>query len=675
MSDLVLQVLADWSGDGDFLDADEDITGDVKLLLYEHYRDIETEYMNGGRLQIHLDNTSFKYSPTKGTISGLASGVDVVVRLYYPFDTFDGTAGVQLAAHSLNEDSNYSWVENKEAFDLDGSGAAKTDSTQGNGHCIATLDFGDEDITIAGIIRRGTDADNPGFVIRYVDNSNYAYVSVGETTGPRLHKVIAGTDTEVGYFSGNSSILYTWSDNTSHFMEVRCHGTKIDLFIDGKHYKGDVGISPETGAGPTWTLDNAAINDGTKFGLWAKDETDAEWREFGGHRVLFYGKIDDIKPRPKSNYCVITAFDEFESLKKEEVFSATNLGGGANIALGGREALDSVDTDIGSVLQQIWDASISLRSTDNAALKAVTGSALEGILFQLQDEEDGFQYMMGRVSVFENRDHRTADSHAASIGTYKDAYDGTNPAFTDMEFGEGKEGVENRIVVNARRATETAATGVWQSQEVADNAISFNASEPKLFLAEVTGFDVADNWVTPVDNTDYEANTQADGGGTDISSELTVTLVETARYDGIRRMISVTFGATAGFLTKLELRADGWTYQDKHSIVEADSTSKDNYGERRKVIDCIFLSDDAEARALAVSREARRDDPKRVHFITTMASDKPTLHAMMQHRISDRITLNYSDHGINEDYYIEGESWEIGPGGKDVKRVLQLRQV
>ena len=79
------------------------------------------------------------------------------------------------------------------------------------------------------------------------------------------------------------------------------------------------------------------------------------------------------------------------------------------------------------------------------------------------------------------------------------------------------------------------------------------------------------------------------------------------------------------------------------------------------------------------SREARRDDPKRLVDLTLKAGDKPTLTAMIHRRLSDRVTAVDSDAGLNEDFFIEGESWTLVTGGVDgdakAEQVVQLRAV
>ena len=98
-----------------------------------------------------------------------------------------------------------------------------------------------------------------------------------------------------------------------------------------------------------------------------------------------------------------------------------------------------------------------------------------------------------------------------------------------------------------RDATNNGSQTAWTLTEKPQ----FASSETKDFLAESKDYDVVAGQLTPVENTDYDANTQQDGMGTDISSELTVTHPNTADFNGKGTLIRVAFGATAGYLTLL----------------------------------------------------------------------------------------------------------------------------
>ena len=176
--------------------------------------------------------------------------------------------------------------------------------------------------------------------------------------------------------------------------------------------------------------------------------------------------------------------------------------------------------------------------------------------------------------------------------------------------------------------------------------------------------------------TDYTVNTQADSLGTDKTAQVTVSLQNTSTVLGkFAHMRVVNNDASAYFITKLQLRAQGLTYQDQTAMEDFDATSQSQYRERRRVIDALFIDTEQVAEDLGTNRLARRKDPKAIVGLTLKPGDKPTLMAMVHRRLSDRVTVTYSDMGINEDFFIEGESWRVFGGGRDVTPHLQLRGV
>ena len=56
-------VHVDWNGDGDFSDANEDVSADVLGLTLEHFRDLSSEHTEAARLELELKNDDHKYSP------------------------------------------------------------------------------------------------------------------------------------------------------------------------------------------------------------------------------------------------------------------------------------------------------------------------------------------------------------------------------------------------------------------------------------------------------------------------------------------------------------------------------------------------------------------------------------------------------------------------------------
>ena len=665
-----VQLLCDWNGDGDFLDANEDLSADVQIVNVVHNRDMLSEYMNGRELTAILDNNDHKYTPSKGTISGLRAGRLVWLGAQYPYDTFEGTANTDLSSHTPDQDSNWTWVRDIPlvgGFELDGSGNARVDVI-GAGDLIEHLDFGEADVTLRCLYNRQTDTtDHGGVLVRYVNSTNYAYIRV-TGTAIETRKVIAGSDSQV-----NSS-AYTWATSTAKHMVVALHGTNCRVFVD------QIEVAD-------FTLDDAAINSGTKHGLFADADCDHLWGSFAGFKPLFFGRLTKIKSRivPDGTHTVtlraVDAFEEFKRARNRYVNTeASPQDADDMLAI----ALDAVDWS--STYRQLDGTHVYSQLLTNLTegTKAMDEPMLDTV-YRLQDEEDGYIYVdgMGYVTL-EGRDHRANAPHTTSKATYRTTYNGTDPGYTDATMEEGEDNVENRLTALVR-INDAAQTDVlvYVSKAAADGdlRIQFDASETRDFLIEVTAFAYVDTWTTPASTTYYMANTAKDGTGTDLTSSFSVTFVETDHFSGRFRKVRVTngHGSLAGFLTKFQLRGRAYDFLDGLEVHVQDTTSQTNYGERRKEIECEFIDTAEAAQAMLESREARRDDPKRLVDLTLKAGDKPTLTAMIHRRLSDRVTAVDSDAGLNEDFFIEGESWTLVTGGVDgdakAEQVVQLRAV
>jgi hypothetical protein len=657
-----IEVLVDWNDDGDFGDSDEDITSDVLSLSVDHFRDMETEYMDGRVGTLELKNADHKYSPPNGSsplTGNLKPGRPVWIKAWYPFDAFTGSANTALSAHTPDEDSDFAWVDPiANNFELDGSGAARTDSGAG-GFYLAYLEFNDTDVTIACDFKRGTDtADHGGILLRYVDDSNYGHVRFANDT-IKIFENVAGTHSQV------ATVAFTWADSTSKFVEVRVHGTEVRIFVDR--------VLKLTG-----TMDDAAFNAGTKHGLICDGIADHTWDNFGGYRSLFFGRIDKIRPRPKTGakYCYIELVDEFELFKRDELTSIN--GDGDNTPADTSLTLILNNLDFATADRQLESATI-LQADLDEGLKALVSDALSTI-YRLQEEEDGFIYVNtdGFVTL-EKREHRSNAPHTVSRATYKDTYDGSNPRFIDLAWDDGIQAIENHVIVKFSRATKSASNvQLWRSKQAEDTtlAIPIDASETMDFIVEVQDYDAVFSWTTPVAITDYLVNTQADDDGTDKTSQVTVSFQNTGKILGkFRHLRVVNNDASAYFITLLKIRGIGLTNEDTMSMEATDSTSQTAVGERRHIIDCLFIDREQAAQDLATNRKDRRKDAKTQLLLTLAPGDKHTLRNMIQRRLSDRITVSYSDMGISEDFFIEGESWVIDQGGTMVEQQLQLRGV
>ena len=514
-------VQVDWNDDGDFSDASEDVTADVLGLTLEHFRDLSSGHVEAARLELQLRNDDHKYSPpnTSSPLSGnLKPGRKTWVRAAYPYDGFSDTGGTPLSAHTPDLDSGFAWTQQLGGFQIAAGGGVETDSTQGNGDCVATVDFLDANVSLGCDFTRGTDSvDDGGLAFRLSTTSNYLYARV---TGSAIEvrKVDAGADSLV------ASAAYTWPSASKRFLQIVLHGTSIRVFVDSTEV-----------VDTTSSFNTAA----TMHGLFCDDQADHAWNAFGGWVSMFFGAVDSIHPRPvrSAQYCYLRALDELERLTSVTLYtySASPLPQTSDEILG--DILDYADVDSGS-------RQLDLGTTLVPSLFSppIWGVQATDEIHRLQDEEDGFAYLDGHgYWRLENRTHRSGGPHTASQVTVKEVNDGANAFFSELVWDEGAANIENVVFVRIKDATTQGLQTAWTLKEKP----SFASDETKDFLAESEDYDVVAGQLTPLENTDYDANTAQDGSGTDISSELTVTHPNIADFNGKGTLIRVKFGATA----------------------------------------------------------------------------------------------------------------------------------
>jgi hypothetical protein len=245
-----------------------------------------------------------------------------------------------------------------------------------------------------------------------------------------------------------------------------------------------------------------------------------------------------------------------------------------------------------------------------------------------------------------------------------------------MSWKDGDSGIENRntFMVKSADKTGTGALVYQMDIDATLNPVPFDADETKVFEFEINSvYDFTGTLTGPAATTDYTANTLANGAGTDLTSQLTVTN-ETGRSLGHFLVQKVVWGGTAGFLTMMKQRADAYAFNQPTSTISEDATSQTTYRDRFKKIDCQFLDTQESAEEVGANRLARRKDPKTRLTLKLQGADKVTAHHMMQRRLSDLVTCVYTDMGINDTFHVEGESWTVDRAGFAVMQTLQLRE-
>ena len=188
---------------------------------------------------------------------------------------------------------------------------------------------------------------------------------------------------------------------------------------------------------------------------------------------------------------------------------------------------------------------------------------------------------------------------------------------------------------------------------------------------------ITDNRITQTLIKDFVANAAADGSGADKTGSLTITLSHpffNSFGRGGKLLLENSDGSPI-FLTRLVVRGRGWLIKDVGSVFVEDTTSQAKFGEHSFNVDAEILTALSEAQTLADDIEAKEDDPRAKVTIKLKNSTKENLLKILSLKLSDRITLNFSDMGLNEDFYINKKEYVILDGGLSIDCNLTLEEV
>ena len=642
----------DWDNDGDFSGVHEDVTGDTLGLTLEHFRDLASGHVEAARLELELRNDDHKYSPpnARSPLSGqLKPGRRVWLRAAYPYDALADAPGARLSRHDPDFDPSFSWSEGARGFQIGPTGTGARTAAGGAGRRVATMDFGEPDVSFGCRLTRGADAaSHGGLCFRYSDATSYMYVRV--TGGAvEVRKVESGSDSLV------ASAAHVWPAAASRLLQVVPHGDSVRVFVD------DAEVLEAASSF------NAAS---ARHGLYCDDDADHSWSDFGGWVSLFHGAVDLVRPRPRpgAEYCYLRALDEMERLTSVTLYThaTSQLPQSSDDILD--DILDYADVsparrrlDAGATLvPDTWSPSIwNVRALDE--------------VHRLQDEEDGLVYVDGHgYWRLEARGHRAAGPHTAPLATLGDDGDGGGAYFSDLAWDDGAGNIENIVFMRIRDARNEGEQTAWTLTETP----RFAANETKEFLAESRTYDTVGGQIRPRRDTDYAANTLRDGTGTDISGEVSVSHPARGEFNGRGTLVRVTFGPTAGFLTLLKLRTrNAIRYEDAVLVKAEDADSRLTYGERTKTIEARWTREADTALATIEGRRDRRKEPKTVLRAVVPNGSRSNVLLMLQRSFSDRITVTYPDMGIAEDFFVEGHRITVGEGWTAVTAELLLQAV
>lgn len=388
-------------------------------------------------------------------------------------------------------------------------------------------------------------------------------------------------------------------------------------------------------------------------------------------QTLWQGELESITPSvawPRRKRVTLRALGPLARLTGTEVnmAMATSLDTGALVD----DVLDAAGFPTGASFRDIAIGDVTVTRfwlTDRRPALLV--------IRELEATENGFLYESqdGKV-VFDQDGARQADSTSLnSQATFSDNATGSELKYSRVQQEEPLAQVYNDIRATVTRYTVQAVAVLWTHPEATVAAGSPSiASGASLTVwarfpnpASATEAVAVDAWTTPVDNTDYEANTADDGTGTDISADISIVM---SGFADAAKLVVTNNNASTAFLTLLQLRGTAVHADDPVTVQAEDATSQADYGLRtfRRGDRARWVPDTATAQSWASEQLELFKDPQPIMELEYLANTSPGhLTEALTRRLSHRITLEAKSDvglGIEQDFYVERIAHDIDLG-------------
>ena len=612
------QVLCDWNDDDDYVDTGEDLTARVLNCEWSRGRDYASQLIGrsiSGKARILLNNESGDYnsfnasSPLSGSIVPghkveirrtpffghyleFVNGDDDVVTVTDDAaiqDVFDGGGTIEAWIRpDTAGQSNIGRVVGKERWFI-GLSSVNTlrvfytfSGTSGDWFTRDAPLTAGKKLHVAVTI----DADNAGETpLVYVDGVAVTMTVTAASVGTRT------TDVGQNLYIGNRAALS--NDFDGGIDEVRLWSdirTPAEILAN---YNKEL-IGTEAGLVGYWRFNEgqgATVADATSNGN-DGTITGASWKNTD---ILWRGRLQRIVSSPQvlsRNVALLEAVGPLGYLNEREVEIAMQ----SSVATG---------TLIGTILTNAgWSTTERNLATglttitrfwaDQARFLSVARKVELSEAGFLWEQRDGF-------IAFDDRQARLAGDALVSQATFTDAGGGAL-AYSEIKQADPLPFIFNIFKATVRAFTVESLATLWTSPEGSSDSSSpaLEVGESKTFEATYPNRSTSDRtavavnaWTTPVSTTDYTANTAANGGGTDRTSSVGISVEKLGH--SMKITMTNNHATDVIYITKNEARGTAVTEDDPVMLRDEDSTSKTDYGEREFTSLAEFIPDSAEA--------------------------------------------------------------------------------
>ncbi len=396
-----------------------------------------------------------------------------------------------------------------------------------------------------------------------------------------------------------------------------------------------------------YSPDNSAVRDGFRL----KAQIRVGYTYGGVTDYKYYGYITDIDPDPADmgpRVTVVKGYDWMGVAQKQPI-----TGLQVQTDKRGDQAIESLmaltpitmrvpmELDTGkSTWPYIFDA-------ERDEVTKVTS-----ILQKIAMSEKGQIYLNGKTLIFENRHHKIDETDV------KYDFDQNTPTLNVEKVKYGEETVITRVKGLAHpREIDDSNVVLATSQNVFSLGSGETLEDIQLYFrdpngdARVSALSIVDPLVA---NTDYTANSNEDGSGSDLTSDITITITSES---GNSITVSITnSGGSLAYITLLQVRGKGmYRYDPMTTEKSSDQETIDKYGDLLFTYDVVYEDD---INVVKDFRDSVLSDWETPIGIVTGLSYFPEFNADLAQAFMDiekghRITLARDLIGIDQDYFVQ----------------------
>lgn len=375
---------------------------------------------------------------------------------------------------------------------------------------------------------------------------------------------------------------------------------------------------------------------------------------------IWTGYLEDIVPivsETGRKTAVLTAIGSFAMVQKK-------------VSVAMQTTILTSDAIIATLDALAWSATRRAIETGQTTMERWWTDFKNGlnVLREIEDTEFGFLWEKANADIaFADRRFRFTNPRSiTAVATFSD-----DPTDTDLYSRIEQKGpiqdIFDIIEATVQRYTVESEATLWALSESGANSPFIVDGDTRNFWASYPTPDSAsdawgvDAWRDPlVENTDYEANTKADGSGVDKSGILSIALTPF----GNRMKIAVTPTGSDVYLTLLQARGTPITRLDPVTVSDQDDAAILLYGERTFPIPAKFIPNTTEARSYVAYVKGIYSGPIPMLRIAMVANvSQASMAVAVGVDINERVNIvaaNKTGLGITQPFIVEAVRHVIG---------------